>query len=149
MLQAKQDKFYRMLLYGYNTADNGLYLMERTSTNKLTLSGTRIASSHFGIGRYYLVLTNIGNVANRDVADGDASIDYGSLYFDVYDIERYNHVGTYTSEYTGCKMTYTTDGVSPITDGQTCEDANDTDGDGCTAYCEVEAGWECLGIYSK
>ncbi len=122
--------------------------MERESTNKMTLSGSRIATSHFGIGRYYLVLTNIGAVADRDVAEGTATIDYGSLYFDVYDIERYEHVGTYTSEYNGCKMTYPAVNDT-ITTGQTCEDANDTNGDGCTADCEVEAGWECLNSYSK
>lgn len=147
LLQASQDKFYRQLLYGYNYGDKGLYLLERESTLQLTLGGTRIESSHFGIGRYYLVLTNIGVVADRDKTDGDATIDYGSLYFDVYDIERYTHVGTYTSEYTGCKMTYTNVNDT-ITHGQTCEDANDSNGDGCNAYCEVETGWECFG-YSK
>lgn len=147
LIQASQDKYYRQLLYGYNYDDKGLYLFERASTNQLTLQGTRIESSHFGIGRYYLVLTNIGVVADRDKTDGDATIDYGSLYFDVYDIERYNHIGTFTSEYTGCKMTYPNVN-DPVIHGQDCEDANETVGDGCNQYCEVETGWECLG-YSK
>lgn len=44
-------------------------------------------------------------------------------------------------------MTYTNVNDT-VTHGQACEDADDTNGDGCSAYCEVEAGWECLG-YSK
>lgn len=39
------------------------------------------------------------------------------------------------------------DGV--ITGTETCDDANSTSGDGCSANCTIETGWECQGQPSR
>ncbi len=55
--------------------------------------------------------------------------------------------GVNTGGYNGCKSDcsaierYCGDGLR--TDGEACDDMNTRDGDGCSATCEVEAGWFC------
>ncbi|MDJ0765842.1 MAG: right-handed parallel beta-helix repeat-containing protein [Myxococcota bacterium] len=39
-------------------------------------------------------------------------------------------------------------GNGVIEPGEACDDANATDSDGCSATCQVETGWQCLGAPS-
>ena len=37
------------------------------------------------------------------------------------------------------------DGMVDDATGETCDDANMDDGDGCSQFCTVEDGWSCTG----
>ena len=57
---------------------------------------------------------------------------------------------------TGCTLTFPEewlegdcgDGVLNAVSGEQCDDGDNNDGDGCSATCGEEAGWDCQGAPS-
>jgi len=76
-----------------------------------------------------------------------ASLEDGEHRIEVRAIDAVGNVDPTPAVYTWT-VTTATCGDGAIEGGETCDDGDTEDGDGCSATCDIEAGWACIGAPS-